>query len=162
MTTTDRQIRQRGLYYEELELGVTYAHAPGRTIAESDNILFSTLTMNPAGIHLDAVLSGHTEFGQRLVNSLFTLSTLIGLSVGHLTQGTTIANLGFSEVTFPRPVFVGDTLFASTVVAGKRLSKSRPDTGVVTFEHTARNQRDEVVATARRAALMIRTTASTP
>jgi len=156
MTSTDREIRQRGLYYEELEPGITYTHAPGRTVA--DNILFSTLTMNPAGIHFDAVLSEQTQFGQRLVNSLFTLSTLIGLSVGHLTQGTTVANLGFSEVTFPRPVFVGDTLFASTTVAERRLSKSRSDSGVVMFEHTARNQRGEVVATARRAALMIRTT----
>ncbi|GAA2094181.1 MaoC family dehydratase [Streptomyces albiaxialis] len=147
-------VAQRGLFYEELRLGVTYAHSPGRTVGEADNTLFSTLTMNPQALHLDAVAGAATEFGERLVNSLFTLSTLVGLSVAQLTQGTTVANLAFGEVTFPRPVRVGDTLYASTEVVSKRLSRSRPGTGVVEFAHTARDQHGETVATARRTALM--------
>lgn len=147
-------IEQRGLYYEELKLGVRYAHSPGRTVGEADNTLFSTLTMNPQSLHLDAAASGATEFGERLVNSMFTLSTLVGLSVGQLTQSTTVANLGFGEVAFPGPVLVGDTLYAHTEVVTKRLSRSRPGTGVVEFAHTARNQRGDTVATARRTALM--------
>lgn len=147
-------ITQRGLYFEELAQGVTYAHSPGRTVGEADNTLFSTLTMNPQSLHLDAAASEGTEFGQRLVNSLFTLSTLVGLSVGQLTQGTTVANLAFGEVGFPRPVFAGDTLYARTEVLSKRLSRSRPGTGIVEFAHTALNQHGETVATARRTALM--------
>lgn len=151
-----RRIEQRGLYFEELELGVIYAHSPGRTVGEADNTQFSTLTMNPASLHLDAAASSRTEFGQRLVNSMFTLSTMVGLSVAQLTQRTTIANLGFETVTFPKPVFVGDTLYAETTVADKRPSRSRPDAGIVVFDHCMRNQSGEVVATARRTALMIR------
>lgn len=148
------EVWQRGLFYEELRTGVHYRHSPGRTVGEADNTLFSTLTMNPQSLHLDAAASAATEFGERLVNSMFTLSTLVGLSVGQLTQGTTVANLGFGEVAFPRPVLVGDTLYASTEVLSKRLSRSRPGTGIVEFAHTARNQRGETVATARRTALM--------
>jgi acyl dehydratase len=147
----------RGRYLEELEDGTVYQHRPGRTVGEADNTLFSTLTMNPQSLHLDAQFSEGTEFGQRLVNSLFTLSTLIGLSVSDLTQATTIANLGFTEVSFPKPVFHGDTLYAETEVLSKRLSRSRPDAGVVVFEHRARNQHGDVVAVARRSALMMRT-----
>jgi len=110
--------------------------------------------MNPASIHLDGHTSATNEFGQRLVNSLFTLSTLVGLSVGQLTQLTTVANLGFEKIDFPRPVFVGDTLYASTEVLDKRTSRSRPNTGVVHFKHTARNQHGYVVAVAVRTALM--------
>ena len=145
---------QRGLYFEELRTETVYVHSPGRTVGEADNTLFSTLTMNPQSLHLDAAASASTEFGERLVNSMFTLSTLIGLSVAQLTQGTTVANLGFSEISFPRPVFVGDTLYAETTVTEKRRSKSRPDNGVVVFEHRGYNQRREVVAVARRTALM--------
>jgi acyl dehydratase len=150
------RIVARGRYYEELIPGTVFEHKPGRTVGEGDNTLFSVLTMNPASVHLDAAYSEGTEFGQRLVNSLFTLSTLVGLSVGDLTQATTVANMGFSEVTFPRPVFVGDTLYAETEVISARLSRSRPTQGLVEFEHRMRNQCGEIVAVARRTALMLR------
>src|SRR4029079_15796787 len=129
-------IEQRGLYYEELELDVRYVHRPGRTMTEADNVLFSTLTMNPQALHLDAAWSAEQPFGQRLVNSLMTLSVLVGSSVAQLTQGTIVANLGFPDVRFPHPLFHGDTLYSSTVVTAKRLSSSRPGQGVVTLEHT--------------------------
>jgi len=149
-----RRIEQRGLYFEELEEGAVYVHRPGRTVTEADNVLFTTLTMNTQSLHLDAAWSAETEFGERLVNSMFTLSTLVGLSVAQLTQGTIVANLGFGEVRFPSPVRVGDTLYAETRVVSKRLSRSRPGQGVVEFAHTARNQRGEVVAEAPRSTLM--------
>ena len=151
-----RTVEQRGLWFEEMETGVVYLHRPGRTVTEADNVLFTTLTMNPQALHLDEAWSSTQPFGKRLVNSLFTLSTLVGLSVAQLTQGTTVANLGFSEVRFPAPVFHGDTLYGETVVREKRLSSSRPGEGVVTFEHTARNQDGAVVAVAVRAALIRR------
>ncbi len=149
-----KRITQRGLYFEEFEEGAVYVHAPSRTVTEADNLLFSTLTMNPQSLHLDAEWSKNTEFGERLVNSMFTLSTLVGLSVGQLTQGTIVANLGFSEIAFPRPVRIGDTLTAETRVLGARRSRSRPGQGIVELEHTARNQDGEVVATAVRSTLM--------
>jgi acyl dehydratase len=149
-----RRVEQRGLWFEELDPDVTYLHRPGRTVTEADNVLFTTLTMNPQALHLDEAWSRDQPFGRRLVNSLFTLSTLVGLSVGQLTQGTTVANLGFRDVTFPRPVFHGDTLYGETVVLEKRASRSRPGEGIVTFEHTARNQHGEVVAVAVRSALV--------
>src|SRR6202522_847566 len=148
-------VRQRGLWFEELETGVLYQHAPGRTLSEADNTLFSTMTMNPQSLHLDAAFSAATEFGERLVNSLLTMSVLVGLSVAQLTQGTIVANLGFSDVRFPAPVRHRDTLYAETVVTDKRMSKSRPGQGIVTFEHTARNQRGEVVAVVTRTSLML-------
>lgn len=150
-----RRIVQRGLWFEELEVDVLYEHRPGRTMTETDNVLFSTLTMNPQGLHIDAAYSAEQEpFHQRLVNSLFTLGTLVGLQVAHMTQGTTVANLGFAEVRFPAPLFHGDTLYAETVVTQKRLSASRPGEGIVTFAHTGRNQHGTVVATATRKALI--------
>jgi acyl dehydratase len=149
-----RRIVQRGLYFDELEERDVYVHAPGRTVSKADNVLFTTLTMNTQSLHLDAAWSAGTEFGERLMNSMFTLSTLIGLSVAQLTQGTIVANLGFSEVTFPAPVRHGDTLYAETLIASKGRSRSRPGQGVVEFAHTMRNQHDVVVATARRSALM--------
>lgn len=149
-------IHQRGLYFEELDPEVLYRHSPGRTVEAADNTLFSTLTMNPQSLHLDAARSAGTQFGQRLVNSMFTLSTLIGLSVAQLTQETTVANLGFAEIRFPTPVFAGDTLYAETNVLSKRESRSRPDVGIVEFLHIARNQHGEVVAEARRTAMMRR------
>ncbi|QHE73436.1 MaoC family dehydratase [Rhodococcus sp. WAY2] len=149
-------IHQRGLYFEELDPEVIYRHSPGRTVEAADNTLFSTLTMNPQSLHLDAAASARTEFGERLVNSMFTLSTLIGLSVAQLTQETTVANLGFGQIAFPSPVLAGDTLYAETTVLSKRESKSRPEVGIVEFLHVARNQRDEVVAEARRTAMMRR------
>lgn len=151
---TARKIVQRGLWFEEFETGVVYAHRPGRTITEADNVLFTTLTMNTQALHLDAAFAAETQFGERLVNSMFTLSTLVGLSVAQLTQGTIVANLGFSEIAFPKPLFHGDTLYAETVVTDLRESRSRPGDGIVTLEHTGRNQHGDVVATAVRKTLV--------
>jgi len=148
------QVQQRGFYLDEITEGGVYRHAPGRTITEADNVLFSTLSMNPQALHLDAAYSAGQPFGQRLVNSMLTLATLVGLSVGHLTQGTIVANLGFEDVRFPAPLFHGDTLYAQTVLTAKRPSASRPGQGVATFEHTGRNQDDVVVAVATRHVLM--------
>jgi acyl dehydratase len=150
-----RVVEQRGLWYEELEPGVVYQHRPGRTVGEVDNTLFTTLTMNTQALHLDEAWSATQTFGRRLVNSMFTLSTLVGLSVAQLTQGTTVANLGFAEIRFPKPMFHGDTLYAETTVRDKRLSKGRPGQGIVTFEHVGRNQDGEIVAVAVRSALML-------
>ena len=123
-----KSVVQRGLWFEEFEIGTTYLHRPGRTVTEADNVLFTTLTMNTQSLHLDAAWAAEQPGfrGERLVNSMFTLSTLVGLSVAQLTLGTIVANLGFSEVSFPKPVFHGDTLYAETVCTGKRESKSRP------------------------------------
>jgi acyl dehydratase len=143
-----------GLYFEEFTEGQVFDHALSRTVTEMDNVLFSALTMNPQPLHLDAEFAKQTEFGQRLVNSLFTLGLVIGMSVGDTTLGTTIANLGLSEVRFPKPVFHGDTLRARTIVRAKRLSRSRKDAGIVEFEHQGLNQRGEIVAICRRAGLM--------
>lgn len=152
---SENRIIQRGLYFEEFDLDALYVHSPGRTVTEADNVLFTTMTMNTQSLHLDAQWSAGTEFGERLVNSMFTLSTLVGLSVAQLTQGTIVANLGFSEVRFPNPMRHGDTMNASTRVRSKRLSSSRPGQGIVEFEHTAVNQHDEVVALAVRSTLML-------
>src|SRR5690606_21118792 len=127
-----REIEQRGLYFEEFEEGVRYLHCPGRTVTETDNVLFTTLTMNTQGLQLDAHWSAEQPFGERLVNSMFTLATIVGASVSQLTLGTIVANLGFSEVTFPNPLRHGDTLYSETTVLGKRLSESRPGQGIVT------------------------------
>ena len=156
MTATAHRVEQRGLWYDELELDTTYAHRPGRTMTEYDNVLFSSLSMNPQALHVDAAFSATQPFGRQLVNSMFTLATLVGLSVAHLTRGTLVANLGFTDVRFPAPVFHGDTLYAETVVLDKRLSRSRPTAGVVTIEHTGRNQDGAVVAVAVRQLLMHR------
>ena len=145
-----------GLYFEQFEPGQRFEHAVRRTVTETDNVLFSTLTMNPAAIHLDAEYSKGTPFGERIVNSLFTLGLLVGLSVYDTTFGTTIGNLGFEEVRFPKPVLLGDTLRATTQVVSKRASQSRTDSGIVVFEHRAFNQRNEEVASCRRAALMLK------
>ena len=147
-------VQQRGLWFEELDTGVTYRHAPGRTISEADNTMFSLLTMNQQALHVDAAFSAQTEFGERLVNSLLTMSVLVGQSVTHLTQGTIVANLGFGETRFPAPVRHGDTLYGETTVLGKRLSASRPGAGIVTFRHVATNQRGEVVAIVERSTLI--------
>jgi acyl dehydratase len=149
-----RELVQRGLYYEELEVGTRYLHRPGRTVTEADNVLFSTLTMNGQALHLDAAWSATQPFGQRLVNSMFTLATLVGSSVAQLTQGTIVANLGLTDVSFPHPLFHGDTLYSETEVTAKRPSSSRPGQGVVTLQHTGRNQDDVVVAHATRSVLV--------
>lgn len=149
-----------GLYFEQFTVGQHFEHKVHRTVTETDNLLFSALTMNPAAIHLDAEYSKGTPFGKPLVNSVFTLGLLVGLSVYDTTFGTTVANLGWEEVKFPKPVFVGDTLRAQTTVVAVRESQSRKDTGIVTFEHRAFNQRNEEVASCRRAALMLKKPAS--
>ena len=143
-----------GLYFEELEAGAVIRHALRRTVTEADNVLFSTLTHNPSPLHLDAEYMRQSEFGRRIVNSCFTLSLMTGVSVGDTTLGTAIANLGWEDARFPRPVFHGDTLRIETEVADKRESRSRPDAGVVTFLHRAYNQHDELVGSCRRVALM--------
>jgi acyl dehydratase len=149
-----RVIEQRGLYFDELEEGVVYAHRPGRTVTETDNVLFTTMTMNTQALHLDAAWSATQPFGQRLMNSMFTLATVVGQSVPQLTQGTIIAQLGMTDISFPHPLYHGDTLYTETVVTGKRLSASRPGQGIVTMQHTGRNQGGVVVALATRSCLM--------
>ncbi|MEO6794347.1 MAG: MaoC family dehydratase [Mycobacterium sp.] len=151
-----KAVVQRGLWFEEYELDTIYLHRPGRTVTEADNVLFTTLTMNTQSLHLDAAWAAEQPGfrGERLVNSMFTLSTLVGLSVAQLTLGTIVANLGFSEVSFPKPVFHGDTLYAETVCTDKRESKSRPGEGIVTLEHIGRNQHGDVVARAVRTTLV--------
>jgi acyl dehydratase len=143
-----------GLWFEELTPGLVIDHAVTRTVTEGDNTLFSVMTMNPQPLHLDEEFASHTQFGTRIVNSLFTLSLLVGISVHETTLGTTVGNLGFEEIAFPAPVFHGDTIHAQTEVVAARASASRPGEGIVTFEHRAFNQRDELVARCRRAALM--------
>lgn len=150
-----RRITQRGLWFEEFELDTVYEHRPGRTVTETDNVLFTTLTMNTQPLHLDQAESEKIPpFHDRLVNSMYTLSTLVGLSVAQLTQGTIVANLGFSEISFPAPVRHGDTMYAETLVLDKRPSKSRPGEGVITMQHTARNQHGDVIAIAVRKTLV--------
>jgi acyl dehydratase len=155
VNSPESTVVQRGLWFEEFEIGVRYLHRPGRTLTEADNVLFTTLTMNTQALHLDAAWSeGQPPYHQRLINSMLTLSTLVGLSVTQLTQGTIVANLGFSEIAFPHPLFHGDTLYAETVVSDKRPSRSRAGEGIVTLAHTGRNQRGDVVATATRKTLV--------
>jgi len=143
-----------GLFFDELKVGQKFDHPISRTVTEADNLFFSALTHNPALLHLDEeYCREHTEFGQRLVNSCFTLGLMVGISIGDTTLGTAVANLGWDEVRFPKPVFVGDTLRVETEVLDLRESKSRPDQGIVTFEHRAYNQRGELVAHCKRSGL---------
>lgn len=148
--------RRMGSWYEDLPVGAVVDHAITRTLTESDNVFFSTMTMNPQPLHLDADYASRTEFGKPLVNSLLTLSTVVGLTVPELTLGTTVANLGFGSVEFPRPVFAGDTVHARTEVLSARPSASRPDAGIVEFRHDGLNQRGDIVCRAVRTALMRR------
>jgi acyl dehydratase len=143
-----------GLYFEQFQVDQHFHHPLSRTVSEADNTMFSLMTMNPQPLHIDAHFSESTEWGQRLFNSMMTLAIMVGLSVQDTTLGTTVGNLGMSDVRFPKPVFHGDTLRAETRVLSVRESRSRPDVGIVEFEHTCLNQRDEVVATCRRAAMM--------
>ena len=145
-----------GLYFEDFAVGQTFAHDVTRTVTEMDNMLFSCLTMNPQPLHIDADFASRSEFGRPLVNSLFTLGLLIGLTVSDTTLRTTVANLGMRDVAFPHPVFQGDTVKASTTVLSLRPSKSRPHAGLVEFEHIARNQDGTIVCRCLRAALMHR------
>ena len=145
-----------GKYFEELEVGQVFEHQPARTVTETDNLLFTTLTMNPQPLHLDKEFASTQNFGERLVNSIFTLGLVVGLSVGETTLGTTVGNLGFENVEFPAPVLVGDTIRSISEVVAKRESKSRPEWGIITFEHRGINQRGELVVRCRRAAMMLR------
>ena len=145
-----------GLYFEEFSVGRTFDHAWTRTVTEMDNVLFSSLTMNVQPLHLDEEFASRTEFGQRIVNSLFTLGLMIGITVNDTTLGTTVANLGMTDTTFPKPVFAGDTIRSETTVMALRESKSRPGQGIVTMEHVGLNQRDEVVCRTTRNALMMK------
>ena len=149
-----RDVEQRGLWFEEFEEGVRYLHRPGRTVTEADNVLFTTLTMNTQPLHLDAHWSAEQPFGERLVNSMFTLATIVGASVTQLTLGTIVVNLGFSSVEFPAPLMHGDTLYSETTVLSKRLSSSRPGQGIVELEHVGRNQHGEIVARAVRSTMV--------
>ena len=145
-----------GLWFEEFAVGQVFDHEIRRSILESDNMWFSALTYNPAQIHIDHAYAAKTEFGRPLVNSIFTLGLVIGLSVQDTTLGTTVANLGMSETTFPKPVFAGDTIRARTVVKEVRESASRPTQGIVTFAHLGLNQSDETVCRTLRSALMLK------
>ena len=137
-------------------MGQVFRHEVRKTVLDYENSLFSSLTYNPAQIHIDHAYCAETEFGQPLMNSIFTLGLVIGLSVQDTTMGTTVANLGMSETTFPKPVFAGDTIRAETRVMDLRPSQSRPTQGIVSFEHIGLNQRDEVVCRTLRSALMLR------
>ena len=146
-----------GLYFEEFRVGQTFRHAIRRTVTEADNVFFSALTHNPAPLHIDEeYCKTQTEFGQRIVNSAFTLGLMVGISIGDTTLGTTVANLGWDEVRFPKPVFHGDTLRCESEVAELRESRSRPKNGIVIFIHRAYNQHDVLVAICKRSALMLR------
>jgi acyl dehydratase len=145
-----------GLWFDELYVGQRFVHAIHRTVTETDNILFSAMTHNPAQLHLDEAYMRTTEYGGRLVNSAFTLGLMVGISVGDTTLGTAVANLGWDEVRFPKPVFHGDTIRVETEVIELRDSRSRPNQGIVTFAHRAFNQRDEIVATCKRSGLQLR------
>lgn len=145
-----------GRWYDQFVEGEVFVHDTRRTVTETDNVLFTTLSMNPAAIHLDHDYSSRTEFGKPLMNSIFTLGLVVGLSISDTTLGTTVGNLGFEEVKYPKPVFAGDTIRVETTVLAKRESKSRPTQGIVTFLHRGINQRDEVVCECRRLALMMK------
>lgn len=152
-----------GVYFDDLAVGQTFKHAMGRTITEADNVFFSALTHNPALLHLDEhYCREHTEFGQRIVNSCFTLGLMVGISVGDTTLGTAIANLGWDEVRFPKPLFHGDTIRVETEVFDLRESRSRPNAGIVTFLHRAFNQNGELVAQCKRSGLQLKRPAQAP
>lgn len=145
-----------GLYFEEFSVGQTFDHPLRRTITEADNVLITTLTHNPAALHLDAEYMKTTEYGEPIVNSCLTLSLMVGISVNDTTHGTAVANLGWDKVRFPKPLFHGDTIRIATEVTAIRESKSRPDNGIVTFIHRAYNQHDELVGECERTALMLK------
>jgi acyl dehydratase len=145
-----------GLYFEQFSVGQAFQHEIRRTVTETDNLLFSAMTHNPAPIHIDAEYAKSTEFGRPLMNSAFTLGLIVGISVGDTTLGTTVGNLGWDEVRFPKPVFAGDTIHVESTVLEKRESKSRPANGIVIFEHRGYNQRNELICSCKRGALMYR------
>jgi acyl dehydratase len=144
----------RGRYYEEMVTGDVFKHLPGRTITEADNVLFCSMTLNAQTLHLDAAKAAESEFGQRLVNSMLTLAVVCSVGGADLTQTTAIANLGFGEIAFPAPVFLGDTVYGETEIGEKRLSASRPGQGIVVLEHRGYNQDGMLVCRAARSALV--------
>jgi len=155
LTASDTTRPHTGKWFEELTPGLVIPHAIRRTITESDNVMFTSMTMNPAWLHLDFdYAANETEFGRPLVNSMLTLAMVVGISVHETTLGTTVANLGFREIAFPAPLFHGDTIRVETEVLERRASKSRPTQGVVTFEHRAYNQENVCACRAVRDALM--------
>ncbi|OZE79159.1 dehydratase [Rhodococcus sp. 15-649-1-2] len=143
-----------GLYYEELEPDLVIKHDVTRTVTETDNLLFTTLTMNVQPLHLDAEFAKDSPYGQRIVNSVFTLGVVVGIPVAETTLGTTLGNLGFEEISFPAPVLIGDTLRVETKILSRRESKSNPQTGIVRFEHLGFNQHGKQVCLVRRSGLM--------
>lgn len=145
-----------GMYYEDLAPGTVVEHAIRRTLTETDNILFSAMTYNCAPLHIDAEYAKNSIFGQRIVNSMFLLALVAGVTVFETTLGTTLGNLGFDKITFPKPCFHGDTIRVRTEIVDRRLSKKRTDSGIVTFKHVALNQHDEVVCECTRVGLMLR------
>lgn len=151
-----RKVAMAGRYFEEWIPGTAIHHDLRRTVTETDNVLLTALTHNPQPLHLDAEYAGSTEFGRIVVNGLYTFALMVGISVGDTTLGVLLANLGYDEVRMPAPVFVGDTLRVETRVAEVRESRSRPTAGIVVFEHRAFNQRDELVCSTRRTALLHR------
>ncbi len=145
-----------GKYYDDLAVGQVIRHTLGRTLTEMDNVLFNALTMNTQPLHLNEDFASKTQFGQRIVNGIFTLGLVVGITVGELTEGTIIANLGYEEVQHPRPLFHGDTLYVETEVLSKRESSSRSDAGIVTLKHTGRNQHGEICITVKRSVLFLK------
>ncbi|QQV77788.1 MaoC family dehydratase [Sphingomonas aliaeris] len=145
-----------GRYYDEWQIGDRMSHDIRRTVTETDNLLFSTMTHNPQPLHLDVEAAKASEFGQILVNGTFTFALMVGLSVGDTTLGTLVANLGYDKLVHPSPVFIGDTMRAETEVVALKDSKSRPNAGIVTFEHRLINQRDQIVCQCLRSALLLR------
>lgn len=156
MDSDEENLKLAGKFYDELEIGQVIRHELGRTITEADNVLFSSLTMNTQPLHIDEVFAAQTQFGQRIVNGIFTLGLVVGLSVPDLTQGTIIANLGYENVSHPHPMYHGDTLYAETEVVAKRESRSRPECGIVTLKHTGRNQDGVVCIVVTRSALFLK------
>ena len=142
-----------GKYYNELEVGMVIRHELGRTVTEMDNVLFSSLTMNTQPLHINEDFAGKTEFGQRIVNGLFSLALVVGISVPDLTQGTIVANLGYEKISHPRPLYHGDTVYVETEIIRKRESQSRPEQGLITMKHTGRNQKGEICVEVTRTAL---------
>lgn len=145
-----------GLWFEEFEVGQVIRHEIRKTVLEYENMMFSSLTYNPAQLHIDHDYAAKTEFGRPLMNSIFTLGLVIGLSVQDTTLGTTVANLGMTDTVFPAPVFAGDTIRSETHILEKRESKSRPNQGIILFEHIGLNQNDQIVCRTKRSALMLR------
>ena len=151
-----------GKYYEDLDVGAVLKHTQGRTITEMDNVLFSTLTMNPQPLHLNEDFAARTPFGARIVNGIFTLGLAVGLTVSDLTDGTLVANLGYEHVKHPHPMFHGDTLYVETEILEKRESRSRPDQGIVRFRHIGQNQDGVVVIEVERTALVLKRPKTSP